>query len=49
MDEEKKDYGMVVETLKSLYVQKKIELRKIREMVGEKKITPEEYEYIIKR
>lgn len=42
-----KEYSQVIITLKSLLVQKKISVSAIRKMLSEKKITVEEYEYII--
>lgn len=42
-------YSQVVITLKSLLAQKKISVSAVRKMLSEKKITNEEYEYIIKR
>lgn len=46
---ENNKYSQVVITLKSLFTQKKISVSAVRKMLSEKKITTEEYEYIIKR
>jgi hypothetical protein len=46
---EGKEYSQVIQTIKSLLMQKKISVSAVRKMLSDKKITTEEYEYIIKR
>ncbi len=48
MATEEKKYSIFVETLKSLYVSRQVELYRIRKMLTDGQITAEEYEYIIK-
>lgn len=43
------EYSTFIETLKKMFTDKKIEISKVRALLTEKKITSEEYEYIIKR
>lgn len=49
MENNEKKYSDVVVTLKSLLEQKKISVSTVRKMLSDKKITAEEYEFIIKR
>lgn len=42
-----KEYSIVVETLKNLYSNKKIDVSKLKTMLSKKNITSEEYNYII--
>lgn len=49
MESNEKKYSDVVITLKSLLEQKRVSVSTIRKMLTDKKITTEEYEYIIKR
>lgn len=44
-----KEYSQVILTLKSLLEQKKISVSTVRKMLSDKKITADEYEFIIKR
>lgn len=41
--------SFVIETLKNMYIGKKVDISSIRKMLTDKKITNEEYEYIVKR
>lgn len=49
MGDNENKYSNVVLTLKSLFKQKKISVSDVRKMLSAKKITTEEYEYIVKR
>lgn len=43
------EYSVFIITLKKMYGDKKIELSKIQDMLSKKKITKEEYNYIISK
>lgn len=49
MEKDIKTYDDTVITLKSLYEQKRIDKTKVQLLFASKKITLEEYEYIIKQ
>jgi len=45
----KKEYSVFIETLRGLYINKKVNISRVRQLLTNKRITPEEYEYIITR
>lgn len=42
------EFSVFIDTLKKMYNENKIEVTKIRKLLSDKKITNDEYQYIIK-